>query len=226
MRATCDPAGMAVGERRIDRARRMSSRALLSFGDEMREARSQAGLSQLSVAAAVGISRAELSRIERGVATRVPYQTLVLIGAVLGLDVPLRAYPFGDPVRDAAQLSLLARLRVILPTTMTWQTEVPVRQPGDRRAWDAVVGSAIWRLPVEAETRLRDVQALTRSKLLKLRDDGGGSMVLLVADTRHNRHVLRLARPDLVAAFPIAGRDVLRALQAGREPPGSGIVLL
>lgn len=67
---------------------------------------------------------------------------------------------------------------------------------------------------------------MSRSKALKLRDDGGGPMVLLVADTRHNRHVLRLARADLASSFPIAGREVLRALVAGRMPVGSGIVLL
>jgi hypothetical protein len=81
-------------------------------------------------------------------------------------------------------------------------------------------------VPIDAETRLRDVQALSRSKALKLRDDGGGLMILLVANTRHNRHALRLARADLVAAFPIAGGRVLEAVVQGRSPAGSGIVLL
>jgi transcriptional regulator with XRE-family HTH domain len=219
---------MAVGERRIDRGKRLAARALTGIGDELREARLSAGLSQRSVAGAAGLSRAELSRVERGVAPRVPYQTIVLVGAALGVDVPLRAFPSGDPVRDAAQLALLTRFRLLLPRSLRWQTEIPVRQPGDRRAWDAVVssGSGTWRIPVDAESRLRDVQALSRSKALKLRDDGGGPMVLLVADTRHNRHVLRLARADLASSFPIAGREVLRALVAGRMPVGSGIVLL
>jgi transcriptional regulator with XRE-family HTH domain len=219
---------MAVGERRIDRGKRLAARALTGIGDELREARLRAGLSQRSVAGAAGLSRAELSRVERGVAPRVPYQTIVLVGAALGVDVPLRAFPSGDPVRDAAQLALLTRFRLLLPRSLRWQTEIPVRQPGDRRAWDAVVssGSGTWRIPVDAESRLRDVQALSRSKALKLRDDGGGPMVLLVADTRHNRHVLRLARADLASSFPIAGREVLRALVAGRMPVGSGIVLL
>ncbi len=217
---------MASGERRIDRGRRLAARGLVALGDELRETRLSAGLSQLAVAEAAGLSRAELSRVERGVALRVPYQTLVLIGAALGLDVPVRAYPSGSPVRDVAQVALLARFRLLVPRTLTWETEVPIRQRGDRRAWDAVLSDAGWRVPIDAETRLRDVQALSRSKALKLRDDGGGLMILLVANTRHNRHALRLARADLVAAFPIAGGRVLEAVVQGRSPAGSGIVLL
>jgi transcriptional regulator with XRE-family HTH domain len=180
----------------------------------------------LEVAGAAGISHAQVSRIERGLSSHVPYETLVIIGAVLGLDVPLRTFPAGEPVRDAAQLALLARLRVLLPDSLQWRSEVPLNIPGDRRAWDAVIEGRRWRVPVEAETRLRDVQALTRRIGLKQRDDRSAMVILLVADTRHNRHVLRLATPDLVATFPTQGRGVLAALSDGRQPSGSGIVLL
>lgn len=120
---------MAVGERRIDRGKRLAARALTGIGDELREARLRAGLSQRSVAGAAGLSRAELSRVERGVAPRVPYQTIVLVGAALGVDVPLRAFPSGDPVRDAAQLALLTRFRLLLPRSLRWQTEIPFGSP-------------------------------------------------------------------------------------------------
>jgi hypothetical protein len=157
---------------------------------------------------------------------RVPYQTLVLIGAALGLDLPLRAYPNGDRIRDRAQVDLLARFRSLLPNTLAWRTEVPIRQPGDRRAWDAVIAGTGWRVPVDAETRLRDVQALSRNKSLKRRDDETDVMILLVADTRHNRHVVRLTAADLLADFPVQGRHAIREMIAGRQPPGSAIVLL
>ena len=156
----------------------------------------------------------------------VSYETLVLIGAVLGLDVPVRAFPSGDPIRDAAQLALLAKLRVLLPAPLTWRTEVPLSIGGDQRAWDAVIGGAGWRVPVDAESRLRDVQACTRRVALKLRDDGGGIVILVVADTRHNRRVLALAASNLAGDFPIAGPAVLASLMNGEPPPGSGIVLL
>lgn len=83
-----------------------------------------------------------------------------------------------------------------------------------------------WRVPVDAETRLRDVQAFTRKVALKRRDDQSGVVILLVSDTRHNRHVLRLARADLAADFPVSGRAALASLIRGESPAGSGIVLL
>lgn len=217
---------MVTRERRLDRGRRQARRGLTTIGEEFRETRLRAGLTQRQVAEAIAISHTEVSRIERGVATRVPYETLVTMGAVLGLDVPLRAFPSGDPIRDAAQLALLARLRVLLPAPLTWRTEVPLDVPGDRRAWDAVIGGPDWRVPVDAESRLRDVQACTRRVALKRRDDGSDVVILLVADTRHNRRVLRLAAPDLAGEFPMTGPAVLAALRIGEAPSASGIVLL
>jgi transcriptional regulator with XRE-family HTH domain len=213
-------------ERRLDRGRRRARAALTLVGEELREGRLAAALTQRGVGDAVGISHAEVSRIERGLSIRVPYETLVIMGAVLGLDIPLRAFPAGEPIRDTAQLGLLARLRVLLPRTLGWRTEVPLNIPGDRRAWDAVIDGLGWRLPVDAESRLRDVQALSRRIALKRRDDKSEVVILLVSDTRHNRHVLRLAGPDLAAAFPTPSRTALAALSGGERPPGSAIVLL
>jgi transcriptional regulator with XRE-family HTH domain len=217
---------MATRERRIDRGRRLARQALARIGEEFREARLAAGLTQRQVAEAVGISQAELSRVERGMAPWVTYETLVLIAAVLGLDLPLRAFPVSGPVRDVAQLRLLAKFRALLPAGLTWRTEVPLEIERDLRAWDAVVGGRGWILPIDAETRLRDVQALARREALKRRDDGGEIMILLVADTRHNRQVVRLAKPDLVGDFPTPGTVVLAALSRAERPTGSGIVFL
>lgn len=204
----------------------MARHALATIGEEFREARLAAGLTQRQVAEVVGISHTELSRIERGLAPWVPFETLVLIAAVLGLDLPLRAFPAGGPIRDRAQLELLAKFRGLLPAGLSWRTEVPLRIERDLRAWDAVVGGRGWQVPVDAETRLRDVQALARKEALKRRDDGAEVMILLVADTRHNRQVLRLAKPDLVAEFPAAGRAALAALSSREKPAGSAIVIL
>jgi transcriptional regulator with XRE-family HTH domain len=215
---------MVTRERRIDRARRQARRFLELIGEEFREARLRAGLTQERVGAAIGISHTEVSRIERGLASRVPYETLVMLGAVLGLEVPLRAFPAGEPLRDVAQLALLAKLRALMPAGLSWRTEVPLGIPGDRRAWDVVIDGPGWRLTVEAESRLRDVQACLRRVALKRRDDGDGVVILVVANTRHNRHVLRLVGPD--ADFPVPGRAVLAALSRGEAPRASGILLL
>ena len=167
-----------------------------------------------------------MSRIERGAAPWVTFETLAVIAAVLGLDLPSRAFPIGNPIRDVAQLQLLAKLRALLPPGLTWRTEVPLRIERDLRAWDAVVGGPGWRVPVDAETRLRDVQALARREALKRRDDGAETMILLVTDTRHNRQVIRLAKADLVGDFPMTAAAVLAAVCKGERPTGSGILFL
>jgi hypothetical protein len=79
---------------------------------------------------------------------------------------------------------------------------------------------------VEAETRPRDVQALDRKLAMKLRDGGADWLILLLADTRHNRAVLRGAGASLAAKFPLNGRRVLELLGAGVDPGGNAIVIL
>lgn len=217
---------MVTRDRRADRGHRNAGRRLAAIGDELREARLSAGLSQRQVAEIVGISHSEVSRVELAQAMRVPYETLAVIGAVLGLDISIRAFPSGEPIRDAAQVALLGRLRVRLSPKLRWRTEVPVAIPGDRRAWDADIAGNDWRAVVDAESRLRHVQAVGRRIALKARDDEAELVILLVADTRHNRRVIRLALPDLAAVFRAPGRTVLAALAAGERPPGSGVVLL
>jgi transcriptional regulator with XRE-family HTH domain len=217
---------MVIRERRLDRARRLASRALSAIGDEFRGARIAAGLTQLAVATSAGISGSELSRIEHGRAPHVSYETLVAIGSVLGLDVPLRAYLAGDAMRDTAQLVLLARFRSSLSASLRHRTEVPIGSAGDRRAWDLVVDGPGWSVGVEAETRLRDIQALCRRIALKARDGGVDRVILLLAGTRHNRHVVRLAADDLASLFPGRGRDALAALRAGKLPLANTVVLL
>ena len=217
---------MATRERRLDRGARLVKRALLQIGEELREARLQAALTQRELAPVAGVSASEISRIERGASPHVAYETLVLIGAVLGLDIPLRAYPNGDPVRDSAQLALLGRFHPRLNPSLGHPAEVPLGIPGDRRAWDEVVIGDGWSMPVEAETRIRDVQALQRRIALTCRDAGIDRVLLVVADTRHNRHVLRLAAEAFGAQFPVRARDALAALGEGRQPSGSSVLIL
>jgi transcriptional regulator with XRE-family HTH domain len=197
-----------------------------AIGEELRETRLQASLTQRELGAVVGISGSEISRIERGESPHVAFEKLSRLGAALGLDIVLRAYPNGDAVRDAAQLALLARFRAALPAGLRHRAEVPLGIPGDRRAWDEVVDARGWWLPVEAESRLRDVQALLRRLALKCRDAGVDCVLLLVADTRHNRHVLRMYEAEFAAAFSVPGKVALAALRAGVRPEGSTVVML
>jgi hypothetical protein len=170
-----------------------------------------------------------LFRFEHGLLHRVPLEDLGAWFAVLGLDLTIRAYPIGDPIRDRAQIALLERLRARLHPSLRWRTEVPLPREGDLRAWDAEIRPpppARWRASVEAETRIADGQALERKLGLKVRDDPGGHLILLVADTQANRRALATLDVGLRALLPRSTRDILACLGRGDEPPGSGIVIL
>src|SRR2546425_5771136 len=172
---------MTSRERVADRGRRRCRDAVRRVADDGRLARTGAGLSQEEVGRAIGSSHARIGRFERG---DVEYPDLEFLGAycaVLGLDLSLRAYPAGDPIRDRAQLALLERLRKRLHPSLRWRTEVPLPIERDLRAWDAEIRgpqSGRWRALVEAETRVADGQALERRLTLKLRDDPDGHLIL------------------------------------------------
>lgn len=217
---------MSTVERVRARARRRSAAVLRVAGEELRAARLLAGVSQEDVGRAVGISKAEVSRIERCLAPWVALDVLCRIAVALGLDPSLRMFPAGPPLRDRAHLALLERLRAELPRSIRWQVEVPLPIPGDPRAWDASVSSARWRIGVEAETKLHDLQALERRIGLKQRDAGGIPVIILINDTRGNRTVLATARESLRSLAPLDTRAVLTALRAGQPPRDSGIVVL
>jgi transcriptional regulator with XRE-family HTH domain len=217
---------MATIERREALGRRAGRRARVQMGEELRAARLQAGLSQYAIADAARLSASEISRLERGASPWIGVEKLFVVGALLGLDVSLKVYPAGSPLRDRAHVELLERLRRELHPTLRWRTEVPLPIPGDLRAWDATIAGSDWVIASDAETRLRDVQAFERQLALKQRDAGGMDVVLLLAGTRSNRTALTAARPALRGLLPYDTREILGSLRAGRRPPGSGIVVL
>ena len=195
-------------------------------GTEIRNARVASGLSLEDVGHAVKLSYSQVGRIERAEHPSVSVVQLATIGSVVGLDLNVRFYPGGSPLRDAAHIALLERFRLRLSPELTFRTEVPLPGPGDQRAWDGMVFGAGDPAGVEAETRLSDVQALERRIALKVRDGGVSRVILVVAATRGNRLASREAAPSLEIAFPVPGRVAIQALAGGRDPGGSAIVLL
>jgi transcriptional regulator with XRE-family HTH domain len=205
-------------------------------GDELRRARVGAGLSLRFVGTRVCRSATQVMRIERGLVPEVSVRQLARIGAVVGLDVRTKVYLGADPIRDIAQVKLLGRLASRLHEDLSFRTEVPLPSEGDLRAWDGWIGGfddpGLGRaragpgLPVDAETRLHDVQALLRRLTLKLRDSGMEHVLLVVSDTRSNRHALAASADILATVFPISPRRTLAALAAGQHPGGSALVFL
>ena len=182
-------------------------------------------MSVREVARAVGVSPHRIERAERGEPGALTIDLAARIAPVVGLQLAASMHPTGDPVRDRAQLALLARFRPRLHPSLSWRTEVPMPIAGDLRSGDGIIGGAFGSVLVEAETRLTDLQAVERKALLKKRDLGADRLILLIADTPNNRNVLDL-HPELRERFPMGTRKCLAALARGEDPGGDCLVVL
>lgn len=196
------------------------------MGQEIHDARVNRDLTLAEVGRVVGLSAGEVSRIEHALRPRVSVWHLFRILAAVGLDLSVRAYPGGSPLRGTAQSALLERLRTRLPPDAHWLHEVALDLPGDQRAWDAVVTLGATRIGVEAETRPRDFQELARRLALKERDGRVDRVVLLLLDSRSNREALRGPNPLVGSRFPIDGTEALARLHEGQDPGGNATILL
>ncbi|MEO5884985.1 MAG: helix-turn-helix transcriptional regulator [Candidatus Limnocylindrales bacterium] len=217
---------MGSRERPVDVGAAVARTIRGRLASEMRSARLQSGLTQVAVATAVGISRSQYSRIERGLSPDVSIDMAARVLAVLGLTLAVQTYPAGDPLRDVAHSALLERLHDRCHRSFRWRTEVPLPIPGDLRAWDATASTPDVRIGVEGETRLHDAQAVDRKIALKERDGAMDRVILLVADTRHNRQSVRAYGDLFQARFPISGSRALELLAAGVDPGGNALILL
>lgn len=218
---------MPPRERPVDRGARLARQALGTIGREVYEARLAAGLSQRAVGAAVGIAASEVSRIETARRASVSVDRLGRTCAVVGLDLSVRTYPAGAPIRDAGHVRLIDRFRErVSEGGWAWRPEVPVAGPGDLRAWDGQLIRRGLTIATEMETRLRDVQALQRRIGLKRRDGAVDRVLLVVADTRTNRAAIEAAAHVLAAAYPVSPRAALGALAIGRDPGGDALIVL
>jgi transcriptional regulator with XRE-family HTH domain len=213
-----------ASHRLIDRAVQRAVRARLELGRELRGARSTRGLSQAFVAGAAGVSQPQLSRIERGASPNVTIESLSRVATVLGLDLSVRLFPGGPPLRDMAHANLLHRFRTAVGEDWHWAAEVPLPLPGDRRRWDRLLRRPGVVIGVEAETRPTDMQELQGRLALKKRDGQADRLILVLADTAWCRSLVRLN--DLETSFPVPGRVALRALSEGREPGGDAVILI
>jgi hypothetical protein len=156
----------------------------------------------------------------------VPFVVVAQYLSVVGLELSARAYPVGGGLRDASQLRLLGKFKPLVSPPFLWLGEVPMPTRGDLRAWDAGLVRDGLRIGVDAETRIRDAQALDRRVMLKLRDSGWDRAVILIAATRANRGVLREFGDALRSNFPVPQADALAALAQGADPGGNCLIVL
>ena len=102
---------------------------------------------------------------------------------------------------------------------------------GDRRAWDKLLrlvgASPPYRVAVEIETRVTDIQALVRRTRGRERDGGADAILIVLAGTPHNRRlVVDEVRAWLGVDYGTQPRHVLSALRSGQRLVGSGVVLI
>jgi transcriptional regulator with XRE-family HTH domain len=217
---------MPPRERRLERAAWLMQRELQHVGDDLRNARLDAGLTLREVGRHLGVSAATVLAHERARRPGPRPELLSRHAAAVGLRTRIKLYPEGDPIRDAASIRLIGAFCARLPR-IRFRAEVPVRgEPGDMRAWDGVSELPGCRCAFEFVTRFHDCQAQLRAFELKLRDGTVDRLVIVAMATHANRRALAAARDIVAAAFPLSTRQVMAALSAGRDPGGNGVVLL
>lgn len=217
---------MGTREGRLQRGRRLGEQRTRALIDELRTARRMLGVSQQAVADATGRSQSDISRLERCVSlSRTTLVELAEIGAALGLELGAGFHPVGVAIRDRGQQALIGRFRACLHARVAVAAEVGFPAPGDPRTWDLVLRIRAQRVGVEAETRIRDVQALSRRLHQRHRDGGTDVVLVVLSDSRHNRLLVGELRLSLGADFAASPRQLLAALRAGAALPGSGVIL-
>jgi hypothetical protein len=144
------------------------------------------------------------------------------------MDVVVRSYPGGQPIRDAASARSIKFLCDTVGAPLRWKTEVLLPQRTDHlelRRWDLMLTGDQKRTGIEFEARLYDAQAQRGRWNLKLRDDPVDSFVVVLADTRRNRQAYAQFE-SLFADLPRIGTAAFLAmLRTGVHPP-TGLVFL
>jgi transcriptional regulator with XRE-family HTH domain len=216
---------VATKTRAVDEGTRIGKRLLAQLGATAREARIAAGLSQAELGRALGVSRTAVARWESGLFAAATVLDLARALRVLGLELRFTTFPVGSPLRDAGHLKLIERVLSHVVPPLRYQTDAPLPNPGDMRAWDILLALDHRRVAIEVETALRDLQDLVRRINTKRRDGGIDGLVLVLANTQRNRDAL----PQLLRLMPeyprLSRARFYRTLDAGELPP-DGIVLI
>jgi transcriptional regulator with XRE-family HTH domain len=216
---------MPTKTRAVDEGMRIGRRLLGQLGGVAREARMGAGLSQAELGRTLGVSRAAVARWESGRYVATTVVDLARALRLLGHELRFTTYPVGSPLRDAGHLKLINRVLSHVAAPLRYQTDAPLPNPGDMRAWDILLAVDHLRVAIEVETVLRDLQELVRRISTKRRDGGVDGLILVLGNTQRNRDAL----PQLLRLLPdyprIPAAQFFRTLEAGELPPDA-IVLI
>ena len=217
---------MVTRESRKARGQRRGAEVVAATTRALRDARVTLGISQAALASELGWSQSFVSRVDRNKVPQVSLLDISMVASVLGLEPSLSLHRIGPAIRDRGHEALISRLLHLLSPAWHALREVPFPSPGDPRWWDLVLRLPSYRLGVEAETRIRDLQALVRRMRERAGDGGADALLLILSDSAHNRSLVEQLRDGLGPEFSACPSTVLVALRLGAPLPGSGVVLL
>ena len=218
-------------------AGRYATRVRRQLGAQIRDFRTDAGLSLRSVAEAAGIDAGYLGQVELGL--REPSISVVAaIAEVLNADLSMRLYPNTGPrVRDHIQARILEELLRIAHPRWKRFTEVPVYRPARGRV-DVVIhdpaAAVVVATEVHSQVRRLEQQigwARLKTESLPSADLWGRlerlpaiGQLLVIRSTRTTRELARSFESTLRTTYPARAADVYAAIASDGEWPGNGLL--
>jgi transcriptional regulator with XRE-family HTH domain len=207
-------------------------RAATRFGEDFREMRLQAGVSQAAVARAIGVARSVICRMEAGDVEVAAY-IRSRAAAVLGAQFRFGLYADGPAlIRDAAQAAIVERLLAMRHRRWSATVEAPVPGPG-QRSTDVRLEAHEDLVLTEVETHIRALEGIVRECHDKRTAVAAGMpgkrvhVLLILPPSPHHRALVRSHPETIRAAFPVSSTEIERALTSVQLPwPGDGILWL
>jgi transcriptional regulator with XRE-family HTH domain len=216
----------------IERNAARQARVLAArVAEELRTAREDAGISLTRLAAACGMSKGQLWRIEAG-RSQPGWEVLARLCTALGRRPSLTLYPDSDPlIRDHLSAVMIAALLDIRHDRWRPRSEVPVHQPV-RGGIDVALDAAAEPLVAcEAQSDLRRIEQQVRwfrAKADALRDSEGSARsvnrLLLLRSTRRTRAIAAQHGELLRVAYPARAAEAYAALIGESSWPGDAIL--
>jgi transcriptional regulator with XRE-family HTH domain len=210
-------------------AARRAQRIRIGLGEDIRQAREDAGISLSSLARAAGVSKSHVHAIETGLCEP-KLETAARVGGALGLDLSVRFYPGTGPlVRDHLQAAMVEALLNVLHERWRRSLEVAVYQPV-RGVIDLMLeteGEPLVACEAQSELRRLEQQLRwSRTKADALAEARGRpvSSLLLLRSTRRNRAVVSEFAATVRAAFPASTSSALGSLSGASAWPGGAVL--
>jgi transcriptional regulator with XRE-family HTH domain len=209
------------------------------LGVALRDSRRHAGLRQLDVALAAGISQSRVGELERGLGSGASLETWAVAAAALGeqLVAFLERAPGATPPRDIEHLRRQASI-MELAARAGWQPLPELAlDPGAVRSRSVDVALVrlerreailveVWDWFDDVGASLRSLDSKRDALALRLANEHGGDWtvrsVFVVRRTRRNERLLAELRPLFAARFPASAIEWIGTLSnPGRDLPAA-----